>query len=160
MSDCLGREEQGAEDPTIEDVKRVKTICRGCHGGCGVIAHVKDERVIKVEGDPDPPTSHGTMCTKGLSIIQLAYQPASAICGGQPTNSLSSNDTWSNAKSLCQQLKWPNSLPPYMTWVQTEPTYCFFNLLGAFSPPYSGPHLISLNSRVKRTSTRKGVSPV
>jgi len=34
------------------EVKKIKTCCRGCHGGCGVIAHVQDGKVIKVEGDP------------------------------------------------------------------------------------------------------------
>jgi anaerobic selenocysteine-containing dehydrogenase len=31
--------------------------------------------VIKVEGDPESLISHGTMCSKGLSITQLAYHP-------------------------------------------------------------------------------------
>jgi anaerobic selenocysteine-containing dehydrogenase len=57
------------------EVKKVRTACRNCHGGCGVIAHVKDGKVIKVEGDPDSPISHGTMCSKGLAITQLAYHP-------------------------------------------------------------------------------------
>ena len=57
------------------DVKKVRTVCRSCHGACGVIAHVKDGKVIKVEGDPDSPISHGTMCSKGLAITQLAYHP-------------------------------------------------------------------------------------
>jgi anaerobic selenocysteine-containing dehydrogenase len=59
----------------MEDVKKIKTHCRGCHGACGVIAQVKEGKVIKVEGDPDDPISHGTMCTKGLSITQTAYHP-------------------------------------------------------------------------------------
>ncbi|MDO9122829.1 MAG: molybdopterin-dependent oxidoreductase, partial [Deltaproteobacteria bacterium] len=59
----------------MEEVKKIRTACRSCHGGCGVIAHVKDGRVIKVEGDPDSPISHGTLCTKGLAITQLAYHP-------------------------------------------------------------------------------------
>ena len=59
----------------MEEVKKMKTHCRGCHGACGVIAHVKDGKVIKVEGDPDDPISHGTMCTKGLSVTQTAYHP-------------------------------------------------------------------------------------
>ena len=59
----------------MEDVKKIKTHCRGCHGACGVTAHVKEGKVIKVEGDPDDPISHGTMCTKGLSITQTAYHP-------------------------------------------------------------------------------------
>ena len=59
----------------MEEVKKIRTACRSCHGGCGVIAHVKDGKVIKVEGDPDSPISHGTLCSKGLSILQLAYHP-------------------------------------------------------------------------------------
>ena len=57
------------------EVKKIKTHCRGCHGACGVIAHVKDGKVVKVEGNPDSPITHGTMCTKGLSITQTAYHP-------------------------------------------------------------------------------------
>ena len=56
-------------------VKKIRTVCRSCHGGCGVIAHVQDNKVIKVEGDPASPISHGTMCSKGLAITQLAYHP-------------------------------------------------------------------------------------
>ena len=57
------------------DVKKVRTACRQCHGGCGVIAHVQDGKVIKVEGDPQSPISNGTLCSKGLSVTQLAYHP-------------------------------------------------------------------------------------
>jgi anaerobic selenocysteine-containing dehydrogenase len=59
----------------MEEVKKIRTVCRSCHGACGVIAHVKDGKVVKVEGDPNSPISHGTMCTKGLAITQLAYHP-------------------------------------------------------------------------------------
>ena len=59
----------------MSELKFVKTVCRSCHGGCGVIAHVKDGKVVKVEGDPSSPISHGSMCSKGLAITQLAYHP-------------------------------------------------------------------------------------
>lgn len=59
----------------MDEVKRIRTACRSCHGGCGVIADVKDGKVIKVEGDPGSPISHGSMCSKGLAILQLAYHP-------------------------------------------------------------------------------------
>ena len=59
----------------MSEVKKVRTVCRSCHGGCGVIAYVKNGKVIKVEGDPDSPISHGTMCSKGLAITQVAYHP-------------------------------------------------------------------------------------
>ncbi|MGD8271110.1 MAG: molybdopterin-dependent oxidoreductase [Desulfobacterales bacterium] len=56
-------------------VRQVKTVCRNCHGGCGVIAYVRDGKVVKVEGDPDSPISHGSMCSKGLAVTQMAYHP-------------------------------------------------------------------------------------
>jgi len=59
----------------MDGIKKIRTVCRSCHGECGVIAHVKDGKVVKVEGDPDSPISHGTMCAKGLAIAQLAYHP-------------------------------------------------------------------------------------
>jgi anaerobic selenocysteine-containing dehydrogenase len=59
----------------MSGTKQVKTVCRSCHGGCGVIAHVHDGKVIKVEGDPDSPISHGSMCSKGLAVTQMAYHP-------------------------------------------------------------------------------------
>ncbi|HJX37392.1 MAG TPA: molybdopterin-dependent oxidoreductase [Anaerolineae bacterium] len=59
----------------MSEVQKIRTACRGCHGGCGVIAYVEGGRVTKVEGDPASPISHGTMCAKGLAVTQLAYHP-------------------------------------------------------------------------------------
>ena len=53
----------------------IKSNCRGCHGGCGVLVHVKYGRITKIEGDPDFPTNHGTMCSRGLAFQQLLYHP-------------------------------------------------------------------------------------
>ncbi len=58
----------------MADVNKVRTACRNCHGGCGVIAHVKDGKVIKVEGDPDSPLSYGTLCSKGINLSQITHQ--------------------------------------------------------------------------------------
>ncbi|MDR2400487.1 MAG: molybdopterin-dependent oxidoreductase [Deferribacteraceae bacterium] len=53
----------------------VKTNCRNCTGDCGVLAHVRDGRVIKLEGNPEFERSEGALCTKGLSGIQALYHP-------------------------------------------------------------------------------------
>jgi anaerobic selenocysteine-containing dehydrogenase len=53
----------------------IRSNCRGCHGGCGVLVHVKDGRIIKLEGDPEIPSNRGTMCSKGLAYLQLVYHP-------------------------------------------------------------------------------------
>ena len=49
----------------------IKSNCRGCHGGCGVLVHVKEGRITKIEGDPDFPTNRGSLCSKGLAFQQL-----------------------------------------------------------------------------------------
>ncbi|MBM4340135.1 MAG: molybdopterin oxidoreductase [Deltaproteobacteria bacterium] len=51
----------------------VKSHCRMCHGGCGVIVYVKGGKVAKIAGDPDCPIAHGTLCAKGLASAQIAY---------------------------------------------------------------------------------------
>ncbi len=51
----------------------VKSHCRMCHGGCGVIVYMKNGKVAKIAGDPDCPIAHGTLCAKGLASAQLAY---------------------------------------------------------------------------------------
>jgi anaerobic selenocysteine-containing dehydrogenase len=53
----------------------VKSHCRMCHGGCGVLVYVKDGSAAKIAGDPNCPINHGTLCSKGLASIQLAYHP-------------------------------------------------------------------------------------
>jgi anaerobic selenocysteine-containing dehydrogenase len=53
----------------------VKSHCRMCHGGCGVLVYTKNGRVAKIAGDPDCPINHGTLCAKGLASAQLAYHP-------------------------------------------------------------------------------------
>ena len=53
----------------------VKSYCRMCHGGCGVLVYLKDGRVEKIAGDPECPINHGTLCPKGIASAQLAYHP-------------------------------------------------------------------------------------
>ena len=53
----------------------VKSHCRMCHGGCGVLVYTKNGRVEKIAGDPDCPINHGTLCSKGIGSAQLAHHP-------------------------------------------------------------------------------------
>jgi len=43
----------------------LKSVCRSCHGGCGVLLHVKDGILFKVEGDRESPLNHGRLCPIG-----------------------------------------------------------------------------------------------
>ena len=53
-----------------------KSVCRSCHGGCGVLLHVKDGRLVKVEGDRDSPLNHGRLCPIGTATVDIANHPA------------------------------------------------------------------------------------
>lgn len=52
----------------------VRTTCKSCHGGCGVLVTVKDGVITAIEGNPESPTK-GVMCSKGLASIQEVYNP-------------------------------------------------------------------------------------
>jgi anaerobic selenocysteine-containing dehydrogenase len=47
----------------------------GCHGGCGVLAHIEDGRLVKIEGDPKHPWNQGRLCARCLAMVQYAYHP-------------------------------------------------------------------------------------
>ena len=45
----------------------------GCHGGCGIKLHVKDGKVVKVEGNENHPWSQGRACPRVLALTQYMY---------------------------------------------------------------------------------------
>lgn len=54
----------------------LKSVCRSCHGGCGVLLHVEDGRLVKVEGDRESPLNHGRLCPIGTATLDIVYHPA------------------------------------------------------------------------------------
>jgi anaerobic selenocysteine-containing dehydrogenase len=49
----------------------VKTYCaRMDHGGCGILAHVENGKITKIEGDPDSLLNRGIICAKGHAQIE------------------------------------------------------------------------------------------
>src|SRR4030043_1019677 len=54
----------------------IKTFCaRMDHGGCGLLVHVKDGKIVKIEGDPESPLNQGTICAKGIAQIERLNHP-------------------------------------------------------------------------------------
>ena len=56
--------------PRIRDAKKVHSVCPYCAVGCGLNVYVKDGKVIDIEGNPDSPINHGTLCPKGSATFQ------------------------------------------------------------------------------------------
>ncbi len=62
-------------DEQIGEETAVHTACRACIHNCGIIAYVRDNRVVRLEGEPADPMAAGKMCAKGASGIQALYNP-------------------------------------------------------------------------------------
>lgn len=43
--------------------------------GCGVILTIEDGKIIKVEGDPEHPITHGRLCPRCLAMKEVIYHP-------------------------------------------------------------------------------------
>ena len=51
------------------------TTCNECSAGCGIIAKVREGRVIKLEGNPAHPINQGAICARGQAGLQGLYNP-------------------------------------------------------------------------------------
>ena len=65
------KEKSGQEQQTGD--KLVKTLCHECYNECGVIMHVRNNRVVRVEGDPDHPFNKNRPHYPAYSCYKAQY---------------------------------------------------------------------------------------
>lgn len=53
----------------------VPSFCELCFWKCGILAHVKEGRVTKIQGNPRDPLSRGMLCPRGAGGTGLLYDP-------------------------------------------------------------------------------------
>ena len=58
-----------------ERVELIPTNCEMCFWRCGVLAEVKDGKVLKLQGNPHHPLTQGKLCARGNAGTQLLYDP-------------------------------------------------------------------------------------
>ncbi|HJM05824.1 MAG TPA: nitrate reductase, partial [SAR324 cluster bacterium] len=51
------------------------TICEMCFWRCGILGKTREGKLLNVTGNPDHPLSRGRICARGLSGVQLYYDP-------------------------------------------------------------------------------------
>lgn len=66
----------GLRPRTATSDRVVRSVCPYCAVGCGQQVYVKDDRVVRIEGDPDSPISRGRLCPKGSATPQLTTGPS------------------------------------------------------------------------------------
>ncbi len=52
-----------------------KTVCGYCANLCGVLVHVEDGKIVKIEGNPEHPLSQGFTCERCRLAIKWLYHP-------------------------------------------------------------------------------------
>jgi len=56
----------------IDGTTKIPSICHFCSGGCGLLLHIKDDKLVYLDGDPDNPVNSGALCPKGASLGHVA----------------------------------------------------------------------------------------
>jgi formate dehydrogenase major subunit len=67
--------EAAARQVKLADVAEFTTSCNFCSCGCGMIAAVRDGKLLKMEGDYDHIVNRGALCVKGISMFATHASP-------------------------------------------------------------------------------------
>ena len=65
----------GVSDPKTE--RLIPTFCSMCGPtmGCGIYCHVKDGKLVKIEGMKESPRNRGKLCPRAFASMQWLYSP-------------------------------------------------------------------------------------
>jgi thiosulfate reductase / polysulfide reductase chain A len=125
----------------------ITSMCEMCVWRCGLIAKVKDGRVVKLEGNPEHPHSKGKLCPRGQSGLMNTYDPDRVLTPlirvGKRGEGLFRKASWDEALDLVaskmQTIKdtyGPEAMVFSSTHNLSQPQ--FENLLYAFGSPNYG----------------------
>mgnify|MGYP001141102241 CR=1 FL=1 len=125
----------------------IPSMCEMCVWRCGLIAKVKDGRVVKLEGNPEHPHSRGKLCPRGQSGLMNTYDPDRVLTPlirvGQRGEGKFRQASWDEALDLTasQMLAIKNTYgPEAMVFSSTHnlSQVQFENLLYAYGSPNYG----------------------
>ena len=66
------------QDLKLAGAKEFTTACNFCSCGCGMVAHVRDGKLLNLEGDPDHVVNEGALCSKGAAMRATHESPERA----------------------------------------------------------------------------------
>ena len=106
-------------DLKLSDVSEFTTSCNFCSCGCGMIAAVRDGKLLKMEGDYDHIVNRGSLCVKGISMFATHASPQRLTT---PRYRAAGSDQW-------QDISWDDAIARVAqkirktrdeTWIATE----------------------------------------
>ena len=103
----------------LSKISEFTTACNFCSCGCGMIASVRDGKLITMEGDYDHIVSRGSLCVKGISMFATHASPKRLT---KPLYRAPGSDHW-------EELEWKDAAERVArkikkvrdeTWIATE----------------------------------------
>ena len=107
------------QDLKLSEVNEFTTSCNFCSCGCGMIAAVRDGKLLKMEGDYDHIVNRGALCVKGISMFATHASPQRLT---KPRYRAPGSDQW-------QEISWDDAITRVAqklrktrdeTWIATE----------------------------------------
>lgn len=103
----------------LSQVNEFTTSCNFCSCGCGMIAAVREGKLIAMEGDYDHIVNRGSLCVKGISMFATHTSPNRLT---QPRYRAPGSDHWeeisweSAVERVAQKIRKTRDA----TWIATE----------------------------------------
>jgi formate dehydrogenase major subunit len=107
------------KDLKLADVQEFTTACNFCSCGCGMVATVRDGKLLTLEGDYDHPVNGGSLCVKGMAMLPTHASPRRLT---KPLYRAPGSDTWVEltwedaAERVARKIKKTRD----ETWIATE----------------------------------------
>ena len=107
------------QDLKLSAVSEFTTSCNFCSCGCGMIAAVKDGKLLTMEGDYDHIVNRGALCVKGISMFATHASPQRLT---MPRYRAPGSDHW-------EEISWDDAIARVAqklrktrdeTWIATE----------------------------------------
>jgi len=108
-----------AQNLKLSQISEFTTSCNFCSCGCGMIAAVRDGKLVSMEGDYDHIVNRGSLCVKGISMFATHTSPKRLTT---PRYRAPGNDHW-------EDISWQDAVNRVAqkirktrdeTWISTE----------------------------------------
>jgi len=103
----------------LSQINEFTTSCNFCSCGCGMVAAVRDSKLVAMEGDYDHIVNRGSLCVKGISMFATHNSPNRLAT---PRYRAPGSDHW-------EEISWENAVDRIAekirktrdaTWIATE----------------------------------------
>ena len=108
-----------AKRAKLAGAQEFTTACNFCSCGCGMVAQVKDGKLLNLEGDPDHVINEGSLCSKGAAM-KATHESSQRL--QKPRYRAPGSDKW-------QEITWDEALDKIakkvkqtrdQNWIATE----------------------------------------